>query len=38
MRGLQRAELKGEVSDVAGVVGGKYLQKRIIRKSKAADG
>ena len=25
---LRRAELKGEVSDVAGVVSGKYLDKR----------
>jgi hypothetical protein len=25
---LRRAELKGEVSDVAGVVAGKYLDKR----------
>jgi hypothetical protein len=25
---LRRAELKGEVSDVAGIVSGKYLHKR----------
>jgi hypothetical protein len=30
---LRRAELKGEVSDVAGVVAGKYLHRRIVRKS-----